>query len=774
MLAYHERCLGQKADLLPDPWHCPKCQGASKQIDDEKDHTVEAMKTKTGDDVGVMEDADPSSSDVAVVVGTNNDVKSETTENEPSTEPPRDDKVEEEVDIDDDLINGEGGRENTPEEMETLRNDDTLMNEADQTTVELDSPPEDSKEESQDVHVLEEDTEMIEADSPSELALNNNNQKIASAVADGASSIESLVMNAEGSEENATIGDPLTEAKLHHEPSPAVFTVENAKEEPHDDSREGSTSMIETADNFAVQMPPIENIELAARLSAFDNFLFLADGYTPGKGLASTGDEDVESQVDIGSEVAASNEPEAVQSTRDGVYKTNEDELSKVTLQLIQRKQRSHHWPTVKILPGMDVIAEENEQSMRKIPFEEQIVFGLVPGSMEESKELSDRLSAFDSYMFLLDDGNDVFPSSRSDDDKSVQPPRTAPEIARRGCKRKKPWTVEDDNKNELEVQGTCHERQRISTIAPTKKNLLKKSFSERIDELKAFKAKHGHMHVHKSDNPSLYAWMANVKSAYNNPGRTQFLITEDRIASLDAIGFDWERKRAPANESTVQEAKNSKEEEVDEELTEFSSVEATVNQDELESGTNSSAESSKEGDDVKEQNETKNTTTTENSKEEKSVKEERTLIGATIRIKKGQSKGLIGTITEKRTIRRLKLDTITAPMDFDNVQIVEYTEDANRQDEYQKYAGAKVRVIAPHPEEGKLGTVVKVIAGDWYITDNPEIHTAFPSHKFDILKYANGDEPGDIDNDSDIPQDAASKEEATKRIDAVIASCNF
>ena len=176
----------------------------------------------------------------------------------------------------------------------------------------------------------------------------------------------------------------------------------------------------------------------------------------------------------------------------------------------------------------------------------------------------------------------------------------------------------------------------------------------------------------------------------------------------------------------------------------------------------------------MKEQNETKNTTTTENSKEEKSVKEERTLIGATIRIKKGQSKGLIGTITEKRTIRRLKLDTITAPMDFDNVQIVEYTEDANRQDEYQKYAGAKVRVIAPHPEEGKLGTVVKVIAGDWYITDNPEIHTAFPSHKFDILKYANGDEPGDIDNDSDIPQDAASKEEATKRIDAVIASCNF
>ena len=779
MLAYHEQCLGQKADTLPDPWLCPKCQGTSKQIDAEKDHSVEARKTKTGDDVDVMENADPSSSDVAVVVGTNNDDKSENTENEPSTEPPRDDKVEEEVDIDDDLINGEGGRENTPaEEMETLRNDDTLMNEADQTTVELDSPPEDSKEESQDVHVLEEDTEMIEADSPSELALDNNNQKIALAVADGASSIESLVMNAEGSEENATIGDPLTEAKLHHEPSPAV-AVENAKEEPHDDSREGSSSMIETADNFAVQMPPIENIELAARLSAFDNFLFLADGYTPGKGLASTGDADVESQVDIGSEVAASNEPEAVQSTRDGgVYKTNEDELSKVTLQLIQRKQRSHHWPTVKILPGMDVIAEENEQSMRKIPFEEQIVFGLVPGSMEESKELSDRLSAFDSYMFLLDDGNDDSPSSRSNDDKSVQPPivdRTAPEyeanaeddqfqIARRGSKRKKPWAVEDDNKNELEVQGTRHERKRISIIAPTKKNLLKKSFSERIDELKAFKAKHGHMHVHKSDNPSLYAWMANVKSAYNNPGRTQSLITEDRIASLDAIGFDWERKRAPRNQSTVQEAKNSKEDEVDEELTEFSSVEATVNQDERESGTNSSApESSKEGDDVKEQNEAKNTTTTENSKEEKSVKEERTLIGATIRIKKGQSKGLVGIITEKRTIRRLQLDTITAPMDFDNVQIVEYTEDANRQDEYQKYAGAKVRVIAPHPEEGKVGTVVKVIAGDWYITDNPEIHTAFPSHKFDILKYANGDVPGDIE-----------KEKATKRIDAVIASCNF
>ena len=145
-------------------------------------------------------------------------------------------------------------------------------------------------------------------------------------------------------------------------------------------------------------MPTIENIELAARLSAFDGFLFLVDE-TSNKGNYAT-----DGMVTIQS------------TSENGVYETNEEALSKVTLQLIQRKQRSREWQTVKVLPGIDVVVEKNEQSIRKIPFEESIV-SLVPGSIEESKELSDRLGAFDNYMFLLDDGND---SSIAEGDASV------------------------------------------------------------------------------------------------------------------------------------------------------------------------------------------------------------------------------------------------------------------------------------------------------------------------------------------------------------------
>ena len=142
-------------------------------------------------------------------------------------------------------------------------------------------------------------------------------------------------------------------------------------------------------------MPAIENIELAARLSAFDSFLFLADDISNAGNYATDG------------MIAASTKQMPIQSVSENrVYETNEEALSKVTLQLIQRKQRSHEWPTVKVLPGIDVVVERNEQSIRKVPFEESIV-SLVPGSIEESKELADRMGAFDDYMFLLDDGND-------------------------------------------------------------------------------------------------------------------------------------------------------------------------------------------------------------------------------------------------------------------------------------------------------------------------------------------------------------------------------
>jgi transcription elongation factor len=149
-------------------------------------------------------------------------------------------------------------------------------------------------------------------------------------------------------------------------------------------------------------------------------------------------------------------------------------------------------------------------------------------------------------------------------------------------------------------------------------------------------------------------------------------------------------------------------------------------------------------------------------------VGNERDLIGATIRIKKGRYKGLTGVIEESNTLRRIQLDTVDVPMGLDNVEILWYEpqqEDDNntnndnnntKKKKYvnDKYLGAKVRVKPPHPDSGKLGRIIKVvILGNWYITNNPAIKTAFPSSKFDILRYANGDVPviDMLDDDSDV-----------------------
>jgi len=210
-----------------------------------------------------------------------------------------------------------------------------------------------------------------------------------------------------------------------------------------------SNTKEEVCSSPVVQLPPMENIELAARLSAFDSFLFLADGYTKGNnnnnedanlkarnavinqgevGLMTRiqhGDNDTGATADIpeGATKSASSTANTVKPTEIGKqettqqpittdkycnHETNDNRaLSKLVLQLIQRKQKSQQWPAVKVLPGMEVLVEgQKQQSLRMVPMEERIIFhhrSVVPGSWEERKEVGERLAAFDDYLFLID-----------------------------------------------------------------------------------------------------------------------------------------------------------------------------------------------------------------------------------------------------------------------------------------------------------------------------------------------------------------------------------
>ena len=67
------------------------------------------------------------------------------------------------------------------------------------------------------------------------------------------------------------------------------------------------------------------------------------------------------------------------------------------------------------------------------------------------------------------------------------------------------------------------------------------KSFEQRIEDLRAYKEKHGHVNVKEREDKSLYTFCKHTRYARNNPGKSGVVaITDDRIAGLDELGFDW------------------------------------------------------------------------------------------------------------------------------------------------------------------------------------------------------------------------------------------
>ena len=86
---------------------------------------------------------------------------------------------------------------------------------------------------------------------------------------------------------------------------------------------------------------------------------------------------------------------------------------------------------------------------------------------------------------------------------------------------------------------------------------------------------------------------------------------------------------------------------------------------------------------------------------------------------------------------------------------------EADNNDEFAQYIGAKVKVKEGTDQAaGTVGIVTKVIClGDWYITDNKSIPSAFPQTKFDIIKYPPGYEQEGVgikDDDSVVFIDSA------------------
>ena len=83
--------------------------------------------------------------------------------------------------------------------------------------------------------------------------------------------------------------------------------------------------------------------------------------------------------------------------------------------------------------------------------------------------------------------------------------------------------------------------------------------FFARVDKLKAYNEKHGHVNMRRKEDRSLYDFCYTMRQARRaiilRKGITRRKLTNNRIAALDAIGFDW--KSGSGATSTVNDAED-------------------------------------------------------------------------------------------------------------------------------------------------------------------------------------------------------------------------
>ena len=65
-------------------------------------------------------------------------------------------------------------------------------------------------------------------------------------------------------------------------------------------------------------------------------------------------------------------------------------------------------------------------------------------------------------------------------------------------------------------------------------------AFAQRLNDLRTYKRKHGHVNVRKIEDQSLYDFCKSMRYARNNPEKRRMTLTNDRISSLDDLGFNW------------------------------------------------------------------------------------------------------------------------------------------------------------------------------------------------------------------------------------------
>lgn len=85
------------------------------------------------------------------------------------------------------------------------------------------------------------------------------------------------------------------------------------------------------------------------------------------------------------------------------------------------------------------------------------------------------------------------------------------------------------------------------------------KSFESRIEDLKKFKQRNGHLNISREEDQSLFYFCHNVRYSRSNPDKFKGMaVSDDRIKALDEIGFSWAvaRKSGKAKSETSFESR--------------------------------------------------------------------------------------------------------------------------------------------------------------------------------------------------------------------------
>ena len=85
------------------------------------------------------------------------------------------------------------------------------------------------------------------------------------------------------------------------------------------------------------------------------------------------------------------------------------------------------------------------------------------------------------------------------------------------------------------------------------------RKFWDRVEELRLYKMKHGHLRVSSKEDPSLFMFCAKIRCTRRHPGKEIRKLSGEQIESLDAIGFDWRLKSHRMSEDDSTQSRNSK-----------------------------------------------------------------------------------------------------------------------------------------------------------------------------------------------------------------------